>query len=165
VAAAEGAKVWRPVVERPEDADLRARQEPAYIMIHALAFVLAYAGFAALSLSMERHYGQVLRANRAPTVAITLRCLGWALILGAAAPCIAHWGWGVGIVYCLAIESAAALAFALLLPSRPEGRSSAARCRSQLPSSSSCSKRLGAVRRRRHTTLSFTSMLLRVALE
>ena len=85
----------------------------------ALAFLLAYAGFAALALAMDRHHRQVF--GRAPRrgIRIVLRIAGAAGLCGALAACVAASGGSIGTVEWFGVLSASALAFVLLFAFRP----------------------------------------------
>lgn len=90
-------------------------------MTAALAFgtalALCYAGMAALSLALDRHYTQ-LTGSDAPSRGerIGLRLLGAALLTLALWPCIAGWGVSVGMTAWWALLAAGALAVGWLLP-------------------------------------------------
>lgn len=78
-------------------------------MLNATAFCLAYAGFAALSLGMDRHYEDVFDRALPRRRRLALRSLGWlglALSLWASA---GAWGWGYGTVEWIGILSLAGL--------------------------------------------------------
>src|SRR5262249_9872458 len=83
------------------------------------AFALAYAGWAALSLAMGRHYRQI--AGRAParSLAIGLRLTGFAPLALSLMACVATSGWGVGIVAWFGVLSATGLAWIGLLAATP----------------------------------------------
>lgn len=84
------------------------------------AIALAYAGFAALCLAMERHHGEVFGTRRIPPRrSIALRLSGWALLAVSFPTCIADWGWAFGSVAWCGVLTAAALPIVLLLPYRP----------------------------------------------
>ncbi|HYG41645.1 MAG TPA: DUF3325 domain-containing protein [Bordetella sp.] len=88
-------------------------------MMSIAAFCLAYAGFAALCLGMERHYEAVFdrelpRRHRTP-----LRAFGWtalALSLWASA---AVWGWRYGTVEWIGILTLAGLLLVWFVSYRP----------------------------------------------
>lgn len=85
-----------------------------------LAIALAYAGFAALCLAMERHHGEVFGTRRIPPRRrAVLRPAGWALLAASFPVCIAGWGWTLGPVAWCGALTAAALPIVLLLPYRP----------------------------------------------
>lgn len=84
-----------------------------------LALTLAFAGFAGLSLSMDRHHRQVWRRTPARRASVLYRALGIALIGGALGAAAAAWGLSVGIVAWLGLLTVAALAVALLLAFAP----------------------------------------------
>lgn len=81
-----------------------------------LALALAFAGMAALSVAMDRHYEQLTRWHETPRLLrMGLRALGSLLIALALVPCLVAWGGSVGIVVWLGFLSAGALCVALLL--------------------------------------------------
>ncbi|KAA0676501.1 DUF3325 domain-containing protein [Roseomonas genomospecies 6] len=80
---------------------------------------IAYAGFLALALSMDRHHEQVFA--RRPS-ARTSRFLGWAgwMALGLSLPpAVVGWGWAIGLPAWLGLLTVAAAALVLLLPHAP----------------------------------------------
>lgn len=84
------------------------------------AICLAYAGFAALCLAMERHHGEVFGIRRIPPRRrLALRLVGWLLLAASFPACIAGWGWAFGSVVWCGVLTAAALPIVLLLPYRP----------------------------------------------
>ncbi|SAI68302.1 membrane protein [Bordetella ansorpii] len=77
--------------------------------MNAAAFCLAYAGFSALCLAMDRHYEDVFDREIPRRHRLLLRLMGWlglALSLGA---CAAAWGWSYGTVEWVGILSLAGL--------------------------------------------------------
>lgn len=85
-----------------------------------LALALAYAGFTALCLAMERHHGEVFGSRRIPARRrFLLRVAGWALLAASFPACIAYWGWVIGPVAWCGLLTAAVLPLALLLPYAP----------------------------------------------
>ncbi len=86
----------------------------------ALSLALAYAGFTALSLAMERHHEQAHGHRRIPAGRRRLlRIAGWGLVAASPAPCIALAGWGDGSVLWCGLLTAALLPLALLLAYAP----------------------------------------------
>ncbi len=85
----------------------------------SLALALAYAGFVALCLAMDRHHGQVFRHRAVPWQRQALRLVGWLLLAASLPACIAGWGWPVGLVAWFGILSAAGLLLVFLLPYAP----------------------------------------------
>jgi hypothetical protein len=81
-----------------------------------LGLALAYAGFLALSLAMERHHEQVFARRRIPAGRARL-CFwgGWLLLAAAIAPPVLALGWGLGLVVWTGLLTAAAMPLALLL--------------------------------------------------
>nr|WP_242697444.1 DUF3325 domain-containing protein [Bordetella petrii] len=83
------------------------------------AFCLAYAGFAALCLGMDRHYEAVFeralpRRHRAP-----LRAFGWAALALSLWACAAVWGWRYGTVEWIGILTLAGLLLIWFVSYRP----------------------------------------------
>lgn len=86
----------------------------------ALAFALAFAGFAAIGLAMERHHGEVFGTRRIPPLrGVALRWLGWLLLGLSFVPAIAGWDWSFGPVAWCGVLTLAAGVILLLLPWRP----------------------------------------------
>lgn len=84
-----------------------------------LAFAFVFAGFAALSLSMERHHRQVWARLPKGRAALGYRLAGFGLIAAALAPSMAAWGGSVGVVAWLGLLTIGALGVALLLTAVP----------------------------------------------
>lgn len=80
-----------------------------------LAFSLAYAGLAALSLAMERHHRDLFGRAPGRRARPVLRGGGWLLLLAAIWPCVAAAQVSIGIILWLGLASAAALLLAGLL--------------------------------------------------
>lgn len=85
-----------------------------------LAFALAYAGLAALSLAMSRHARDVFQPELADGVRLALRCAGGGLLIVSLMFAAAGSGWPVGIVEWLGMLIASAVACALLLTYYPK---------------------------------------------
>lgn len=80
------------------------------------ALGMSYAGFVALSLSMNRHQDQMLGRRLPSGVQHGLRAAGWGLLALSTWPCMAHWGGSIGLLGVwggIATLSAFALAFTL----------------------------------------------------
>ena len=85
-----------------------------------LAFALAFAGFAALCLSMERHHGEVFGTRRVPPRRrLLLQIAGWVLLALSFPATIAGWGWSFGPAAWCGLLTLAAAPIVLLLPWRP----------------------------------------------
>lgn len=85
-----------------------------------LAFVLAFAGMAALAFAMDRHHEQLTGAREAPPARRRmLRCAGGLLLAAAVAPCVWVWGATVGAVAWLGWLSAGALGAVGLIAAAP----------------------------------------------
>lgn len=82
---------------------------------------LAYSGFVALSLAMDRHYADVFGRGQEPgqRQRLVLRLLGVMGLLLSFALCVVRDGWGVGSVLWLGMLTACALTLVLLLPYAP----------------------------------------------
>ena len=100
-------------------------------MMTLAAFCMAFAGFAALSLAMRRHFRTVY-GNAVPSARQrrALRLAGWTLLAGACAACVAVWGGPVGMVALAGVLSCGAFACVLLLTYAPGAvvRTGAAAC-------------------------------------
>ncbi len=88
-------------------------------MMAAAAFALAYAGFLALCLSMDRHHQDLFARRPKPPRRLGLRGMGWALLALSAWICVLRWGWAEGTVGWLGLLTAAALLLVFLLPYAP----------------------------------------------
>ncbi len=84
-----------------------------------LSFALAYAGFTAVCLAMDRHCGHVFRRPPARRTATMLRISGYALLALAAVPCPRALDGSTGFVMWLGVLSVASLALIFLLPYAP----------------------------------------------
>ncbi|MDL5365678.1 DUF3325 domain-containing protein [Xanthomonas sp. NCPPB 2654] len=87
----------------------------------SLGLCLAFSGFVALCLAMEKHQLELHGARRAaPARMRQLRIVGWLLLAAAFACCVTALGWTIGPVLWLGTLSAsAALLTYGLLPYRP----------------------------------------------
>lgn len=85
------------------------------------AFGLAYAGLVSLSLAMSRHHEQVLGQRGSAMRLRQLRIGGWLLIALSSWPCVAVWGWSIGLfgVWGGAL-SLAAFVYVFALPYAPK---------------------------------------------
>lgn len=89
------------------------------------AFCLAYAGFSALCLGMDRHYEDVFdrelpRRHRTP-----LRIAGWVALALSLCASAAVWGWSYGTVEWIGILSFAGLILIWFVSYRPAAALSA----------------------------------------
>jgi len=90
------------------------------VLATVVAELLCHAAMMALSLTMDRHYGQLTGQREVPAIRRRLlRVVGWALLLLAAMACIGSFGLGVGVVTWCALLTMAALAVACGLTYRP----------------------------------------------
>ncbi|HEY8427941.1 MAG TPA: DUF3325 domain-containing protein [Sandaracinaceae bacterium] len=85
----------------------------------ALALTLAYAGFTAVCLAMERHHRQLLGRPPARRTATSLRATGFVLLGLALAACLLTYDGSVGVILWLGLLTAAGLALVFLLPYAP----------------------------------------------
>jgi hypothetical protein len=84
------------------------------------ALASCFAGMAALSLAMDRHYQQVAGRSEPPRPhRMALRTAGWLLLAISLWPCIAGWGSSVGLVAWCGFLTAGALLVAWTLPYVP----------------------------------------------
>jgi hypothetical protein len=85
-----------------------------------LGFALAYLGFSALCLAMERHHEQVFRSRRIPPWRRrVLSGGGWVLLAASVLPVVHTLGWGAGLVLWTGILTATAMPLAMLLAYAP----------------------------------------------
>lgn len=84
-----------------------------------LALLLCYGGFAALCLSMDRHYADLLGRKPSPRRRQGLKFGGWLLLGVSLWAAVAAMGWGLGLVEWFAVLMFSALLLVLLLPYRP----------------------------------------------
>ena len=82
---------------------------------------LAFSGFAATSLTMDRHYADIHGRGKEPDARLRLhlRILGWLGLLLSFMACIGASGWHIGPVLWCGILSLAAWTVTLLLQYHP----------------------------------------------
>ncbi|MDQ2106460.1 DUF3325 domain-containing protein [Azospirillum isscasi] len=80
---------------------------------------IAYAGFLALALAMDRHHEQILARRPSARASRLLGWVGWAVLALSLPPAIVAWGWAIGLPAWLGLLTVAAAALALLLPYAP----------------------------------------------
>jgi len=82
---------------------------------------LAYSGFAAKSLTMDRHYADIHGRGAEPSARLRrqLRSIGWLALALSFAACIAASGWHIGPVVWCGVLSIAAWCATLLLQYAP----------------------------------------------
>src|SRR5689334_14320085 len=88
----------------------------------AIAFLAAFAGFAALCATTHRQMRQIWRTTPSPSIVRLIRIAGWSTLALSLAPCVAWWGSGygdhwfrsMGIVAWVCLLPAAALALVFL---------------------------------------------------
>ncbi|MCL1045328.1 DUF3325 domain-containing protein [Shewanella electrodiphila] len=78
-------------------------------------------GFTLLSLSLSRHYDQVINSVKRPSKPIvwTLRLSGYGILLLAIIQGIKSWGLALGLVYSFATATLVATLLAMLLTYKP----------------------------------------------
>lgn len=84
-----------------------------------LIFTSAFAGFAALCVSMERHSKQVFGVLPGELWRVLAAVAGWGLLAYALLPALQRYGVSVGIVAWLGFLSLAAVAVGVLLTYAP----------------------------------------------
>ena len=85
-----------------------------------LGAALAYAGFVAMCLAMERHHEQVFRTRAIPPRRRRLlAALGWLLLAASALATVAASGWGLGLVLWAGVLTATAIPLSILLTYAP----------------------------------------------
>jgi hypothetical protein len=82
------------------------------------ALFLVTGGFACIALSMRKHCLQALGSIPPPRPLLVRRAIGWLLLGGALAACIARDGTSIGIVSWAALLTVGALLVTLLLTYR-----------------------------------------------
>ncbi|MBI0536327.1 DUF3325 domain-containing protein [Roseomonas sp. KE2513] len=81
---------------------------------------LAYAGFVAMCLAMERHHEQVFRTRAVPPRRRRLlSVLGWLLLVASVLAMVSASGWGLGLVLWAGILTATAIPLSILLTYAP----------------------------------------------
>lgn len=96
-------------------------------MTDLLAFLLALAGFAALSLAMHRHQRHVFHRALSHGADVLLRILGVAGLAASFAASVAGAGWSIGPVLWFGWLTAAALMVVLALTWWPQAQRTPAR--------------------------------------
>jgi len=84
-----------------------------------MALAVAYAGFAALGLAMDRHQPQLIGRTLAPRANRLCQLAGGLLLATSLALCMATWSTSVAIVGWLGLLTVAALALGVLLAFAP----------------------------------------------
>lgn len=87
----------------------------------AICLALAYSGWSALSMGMDRHYADVhgRGAEPAPKMRSRYRFAGALALSATFAICVASDGWGIGPVYWMGTISMAALIIVAVLSYAP----------------------------------------------
>ncbi|MBY4899213.1 DUF3325 domain-containing protein [Cupriavidus sp. AU9028] len=88
---------------------------PGFALI--AGFALAFSGFTALALTIDRHYADIHGRGREPSprLARRLHVLGWSALLLCWLTQADAQGWPVGTVYWIGVMTAAALAVVAVL--------------------------------------------------
>lgn len=91
-----------------------------------LALVLAFGGFGALAIAMDRHYRALRGTTLSKRAQTAIRLGGVLAICGSTGLCVAAEGWSIGLTWAVGLFALAAIAvlFALtyLAPSKPRSR-------------------------------------------
>ncbi|MDR1662396.1 MAG: DUF3325 domain-containing protein [Azoarcus sp.] len=87
--------------------------------MNVLILALAFAGFGALCLSMERHAKQVFGSIPGPLRRLVAAVLGWGLLAFSLLPSLQNYGVSIGIAAWLGFLTLAATAVGLLLAYAP----------------------------------------------
>ena len=90
-------------------------------MLTLASAVLAYSGFAAKGLSIDRHYADLHGRGKEPDAAtrLRLRGIGWLALALSFVACIGACGWHIGPVLWCGVLSVAAWSVTLLLQYAP----------------------------------------------
>ena len=90
-------------------------------MLILMQIVLQLLAFTLLSLSLTRHYSQVMsQAQRlAKATVLAFRVSGYLLLTIAIFYAVYNWGWALGLVYSLATATLVTTFLALLLTYKP----------------------------------------------
>lgn len=83
------------------------------------AFCLAYAGFAALCLAMDRHFETLFERAIAPRARLVLRCAGWAALALSLVAAEAVYGWSYGVTEWVGMLAIAGLLLIWILTYQP----------------------------------------------
>ena len=83
------------------------------------AFCLAYAGFAALALAMDRHYEALFDRAMPRTHRLPLRLAGWAALTLSLGLSGRAYGWSYGVVEWIGMLAIAGLMLIWVLTFRP----------------------------------------------
>lgn len=85
------------------------------------AFALALAGFAALAMSLDRHYADIHGRGNAPAAGTVrvLHAVGWPALALTWAICIAAEGWSLGTLFWVGTMTASGFVIVLVLAYRP----------------------------------------------
>ncbi|MFJ5444990.1 DUF3325 domain-containing protein [Methylobacillus methanolivorans] len=85
-----------------------------------MGYTLAYAGMAALSLGMQKHYAQLTADAELPSSRkVLFKTLGWSLLAFALLPVIQGWSLAMGLVIWVGLISVAAINVVLVLAYQP----------------------------------------------
>lgn len=81
--------------------------------------MLAFAGFAALCLAMDKHANDVLKRKPTSAQSRLVRGIGWALLLVSLLLAVQEQGWAYGLVQWTAVSMAGLLLWVFGLPYQP----------------------------------------------
>ncbi|QXG33876.1 DUF3325 domain-containing protein [Pseudomonas viridiflava] len=84
-----------------------------------LAALLCYLGFAALCLSMPRHYAELCKGPLTERRRLNFKMIGWGALLVSPWPAVDVDGWAIGLVQWCAVLMASAVVLVSLMPFRP----------------------------------------------
>jgi magnesium-transporting ATPase (P-type) len=81
--------------------------------------MLAFAGFAALCLAMDKHASDLLKRRPTPAQSRLARGVGWGLLLVSLLLAVQRQGWAYGLVQWTAVSMAGLLIWVFGLPYQP----------------------------------------------
>ncbi|MEE4375064.1 DUF3325 domain-containing protein [Pseudomonas alliivorans] len=84
-----------------------------------LAALLCYLGFAALCLSMPRHYVELCKGPLTERRRLNFKLIGWGALLVSPWSAVNADGWAIGLVQWFAVLMASAVLLVSLMPFRP----------------------------------------------
>ncbi len=84
-----------------------------------VTFALATIAFGSLALSMTKHIEQIAGQELSATWRMSLRAIGFALLVFSAVLCVRHFDVGIGLAYWCGILTACGILCTLTLTYRP----------------------------------------------
>lgn len=81
--------------------------------------LIAFAGFVALCLAMEKHFSDLLRRKPSPRHLLLLRVAGWLLLILSLVLSVHQRGWALGLVEWTAVMMAGVTLWVFGLPYQP----------------------------------------------